>query len=60
MRVEVCVASPEPTVGVFTIAGTCQGRLGDGEQDERLILTVKQQQQPTADSSDRRLRIALA
>ena len=27
MRVEVWVASPEPAVGVFTTAGTCQGRL---------------------------------
>jgi hypothetical protein len=27
MREEVCVASPEPAVGVFTTAGTCQGRL---------------------------------
>jgi hypothetical protein len=25
MRVEVRVASPEPAVGVFTTAGTCQG-----------------------------------
>jgi hypothetical protein len=27
MREEVWVASPEPAVGVFTTAGTCQGRL---------------------------------
>ena len=27
MRVEVWVSSPEPGVGVFTTAGTCQGRL---------------------------------
>ena len=27
LRVEWCVASPEPTVGVFTPAGTCPGRL---------------------------------
>ena len=27
MRVEVWAASPEPAVGVFTTAGTCQGRL---------------------------------
>jgi hypothetical protein len=27
MRVEVWVASSEPAVGVFTTAGTCQGRL---------------------------------
>ena len=27
MRVEVWVSSPEPAVGVFTTAGTCQGRL---------------------------------
>jgi hypothetical protein len=27
MRVEVWVSSPEPAVGVFTAAGTCQGRL---------------------------------
>jgi hypothetical protein len=27
MRVEVWVSSPEPAVGVFTPAGTCQGRL---------------------------------
>ena len=27
MRVEVWMASPEPAVGVFTPAGTCQGRL---------------------------------
>ena len=27
MRQEVRVASPEPAVGVFTPAGTCQGRL---------------------------------
>ena len=27
MRVEVRVSSPEPAVGVFTTAGTCQGRL---------------------------------
>jgi hypothetical protein len=27
MRVEGWVASPEPAVGVFTTAGTCQGRL---------------------------------
>jgi len=26
MLVEVWVASPEPAVGVFTTAGTCQGR----------------------------------
>ena len=25
MREEVTVASPEPAVGVFTTAGTCQG-----------------------------------
>ena len=28
MREEVCVASPEPAVGVFTTAGTCQGAFG--------------------------------
>ena len=28
MLEEVWVASPEPAVGVFTTAGTCQGRLG--------------------------------
>ena len=27
IRVKVWVASPEPAVGVFTTAGTCQGRL---------------------------------
>jgi hypothetical protein len=27
MRVEVWVSSHEPAVGVFTTAGTCQGRL---------------------------------
>ena len=27
MQEEVWVASPEPAVGVFTTAGTCQGRL---------------------------------
>ncbi len=27
MRVEVWVPSPEPALGVFTTAGTCQGRL---------------------------------
>jgi hypothetical protein len=27
MRVEVWVSSPEPAVGVFTTAETCQGRL---------------------------------
>ena len=27
MREEVRVASPEPAVGVFTTAGTCQERL---------------------------------
>ena len=27
MRVEVWVSSPKPAVGVFTTAGTCQGRL---------------------------------
>ena len=27
MREEVGVTSPEPAVGVFTTAGTCQGRL---------------------------------
>jgi hypothetical protein len=27
MRVEVWVSSPEPAVGLFTTAGTCQGRL---------------------------------
>ena len=27
MRVETGVSSPEPAVGVFTTAGTCQGRL---------------------------------
>jgi hypothetical protein len=27
MREEVRVPSPEPAVGVFTSAGTCQGRL---------------------------------
>ena len=27
MQEEVRVASPEPAVGVFTTAGTCQGRL---------------------------------
>ena len=27
MRVEVWVSSPEPAAGVFTTAGTCQGRL---------------------------------
>ena len=27
MQVEVWVSSPEPAVGVFTTAGTCQGRL---------------------------------
>jgi len=27
MQEEVWVASPEPAVGVFTPAGTCQGRL---------------------------------
>jgi hypothetical protein len=27
MRVEVWVSFPEPAVGVFTAAGTCQGRL---------------------------------
>ena len=27
MRVEVRVSSPEPAIGVFTTAGTCQGRL---------------------------------
>jgi len=27
MRVEMWVASPKPAVGVFTTAGTCQGRL---------------------------------
>ena len=28
MRKEVWVASPEPAVGVFTTAGTCQGACG--------------------------------
>ena len=28
MPVEIWVASPEPAVGVFTKAGTCQGGLG--------------------------------
>ena len=27
LQVEMWVASPEPAVGVFTTAGTCQGRL---------------------------------
>ena len=27
MRVEVRVSSPEPAIGVFTTAGTCQERL---------------------------------
>jgi hypothetical protein len=27
MRAEVWVSLPEPAVGVFTTAGTCQGRL---------------------------------
>ena len=27
MREEIWVASPEPATGVFTTAGTCQGRL---------------------------------
>ena len=28
LRVEVWVSAPEPAVGVFTTAGTCQGGLG--------------------------------
>ena len=29
---EVRVSSPEPAVGVFTTAGTCQGRLEEAER----------------------------
>jgi len=37
MREEVWVASPEPAVGVFTTAGTCQGRLWRSLRDDFVI-----------------------